>query len=308
MECRKSNACNTLWDSDRSEGFAIRESPISNARNGVRDNRVLASSNKCVGRFLDNCVAVVAAIVFGITSFYYHRGEGGARTESTYSNARNAVRNSNRGEGGAKFESSIPNARNAIRDGNRSEGGATIESFTPNARDAIRDGDGSEGGALTKSPISNARDAVRDGDRSEGGATRESPISNALNTISDSDRGEGFTLVESNISNARNAIRNSDRGEGGAIIESRITNARNWTIEGDDTLAVLVFVANDICAEDISFIWCNHCAINRGIQDLPCRVNAYTHILLVEIGNIISPIRTHIVSFSTNWNIRSIDF
>ena len=139
--------------------------------------------------------------------------------------------------------------------------------------------------AITESIQSNACYAIRDGDRGKGGAISESPISNGLDAVRDGDRGERFALVE-----------------------SLLTNARHWAIEGDDTLAVFVFVAYDICTKDIGFIWSDFIAIGRGVQDLPCRVNAYTHILLIEIGNIIPPIRTHIVSFSTTWNIRSIHF
>ena len=94
-----SNARYAIGDGNGGEGGATRESIISNARYAVRNDCILTASNKGICRYFNNCVAVVAAIVFGITSFYYHRGEGAATTESTYSNARNAIRDGNRGEG-----------------------------------------------------------------------------------------------------------------------------------------------------------------------------------------------------------------
>ena len=139
-------------------------------------------------------------------------------------------------------------------------------------------------------------------------ATTESIQSNACYAIRDSDRGKGGAISESPISNGRDAVRDGDRGERFALVESLLTNARHWAIEGNDTLAVFVLVAYDICTKDIGFIWSDDITIGGGISDLPRRVNAYTHILLIEVGNIISPIRTHIVSFSSNWNIRSIHF
>ena len=102
------------------------ESPISNARNAIRDG---------------------------------DGGEGGP-SESSLSNARYAVRDSHRGEGGAILESPISNARYAIGDSDRGEGGAIIESILSNARYTIRNGEGGEGGALIESPISNACYAV----------------------------------------------------------------------------------------------------------------------------------------------------
>ena len=127
------------------------------------------------------------------------------------------------------------------------------------------DNHGGEGGAIKESINSYSRDAVRDSDRGEGGATIESLNFNARDTIRDGDRSEGGTLIESLTSNALYTARDSDRGQRRAFIESIISNARHWTIEGDDTLSVFVGVAYDVSTKDVGFIWCNHCAINRGI-------------------------------------------
>ena len=208
-----SNARNAIRDSDRSEGAATIESPISNARDVVGDGGILTASNKGICRFLDNCVAVLAAIVGGITSFYYHRGEGGAIIESL---------------------------------------------------------------------ISNVRDAVGDGDRGERGAIIERPHKNTRHAFGNSHGSQREAIPERTHSNARDAIRDSDRGEGGATLESQPSNARDWTIEGDDSLAVLVGVAYDLCAEDIGFIWSDGIAIGGGIGDLPSWVDRLWTIFLDE--------------------------
>ena len=96
-------------------------------------------------------------------------------------------------------------------------------------------------------------------------AITESIQSNACYAVRDGDRGEGGAIIESPLSNGRDGVRDCDRGERFALVESLLTNARHWTIEGDDTLAVLVLVAYDICAEDIGFIRCNDIAIGGGI-------------------------------------------
>jgi hypothetical protein len=72
-ESQHPNVSNALWDRNGGEGGATSKSPISNARNCVRNNCLLTSSNKCVGRFLDNCVAISAAIIGRITIYYHHR-------------------------------------------------------------------------------------------------------------------------------------------------------------------------------------------------------------------------------------------
>ena len=88
--------------------------------------------------------------------------------------------------------------------------------------------------------------------------------------------------------------------------ESLLTNARDWTIESDDTLAVLVGVAYDIGAEDIYIIWFNDFAIGRGVQDLPCRVNA---IFLDERCNAIcSPFGSLVCLLCATWDIGGGEF
>ena len=126
-----------------------------------------------------------------------------------------------------------------------------------------------QGIATQESTISNTRHTFGDGNGGQRRAIRESTTSNACYTIGDSDRGERGALRESTLTNARNAIRDGDRGEGFTLVESLLTNARDWTIEGNDTLAVLVGVAYDICTKDIGGIRSDDIAIGGGIGDLP---------------------------------------
>ena len=157
----------------------------------------MTASNKGITCCFDNRIAILAAIVIGITTLYEHRSKGGTSNESPLSNGRYTMGDCNRGKGGAKHESYISNARNAIGDDDGGEGGAAIKSRNSNTRDAIGDccilttnnkGIGSgfddsiaipatvvggitafhyysnEGGARSKSTISNTRDAIRDGE------------------------------------------------------------------------------------------------------------------------------------------------
>ena len=95
-------------------------------------------------------------------------------------------------------------------------------------------------------------------------------------------------MNESMNSNARDTIRDGDGGERGAIIiESIISNARDRSIESDDTLAVLVGVANDICTKDIFIIWSDDITIGGGIGDLPGWVDRRWAIFLDERCNAI---------------------
>ena len=88
------------------EGGAPRESPISNARDAIRDS---------------------------------DGSEGRTTRESIIPNARYAVGDGDRSKGGATSESQISNARYAVGDGDGSKGGASIESALSNARHAVRD-------------------------------------------------------------------------------------------------------------------------------------------------------------------------
>ena len=225
LESRPSYTRDAVGDGDGGEVGASTESITSNARYAVGDNRVLTTSNQCISCRFNNRIAVVAAIVCSIAFFNYHGGEGGARTESSISNARYAIGDSEGGEGGAITESITSNARNAVGDNrvlttsnkgissgfdnritvvaaivgsitffyyHRGKGGATRESMLSNARDAIRDGDGGEGEAIPESITSNARYAVRDSDRGEGGAIFESRTSNARYAVDNTIVGDGF--------------------------------------------------------------------------------------------------------------------
>ena len=147
--------------------------------------------------------------------------------------------------------------------------------------------------------ILNARDAIRYGDRSEGGAIIERIPVNDRNVITNRNRSKSGTSSKSRPPKTCDAIGNGDGGERRAIFESSFSNACYWTIEGNDTLAVLVFVVYDICAKDIGFIWSDDIAIGRGIGDLPCRVNAIFH----KLANILRPIRCLVCLLRATWDI-----
>ena len=149
---------------------AIKESHLFNTRNAVRDNCVLAASNKGIRCSLNNRIAIFATIVSVITAFNYYRGKGGATPESGHSNTRYAFRDSNRGEGGAITESPTSNTRYAARDSNGCEERAIIESIISNTRNAVANGNRCESVAIIESPTSNTHYAVRDGDSGKGAA------------------------------------------------------------------------------------------------------------------------------------------
>ena len=359
-----SNARDAIRDSDRGEGGATTESPISNAhyairdlnrghrraltesiisnaRDAIRDNCILAAKNKGVSSSFYDSIAILSAIVGSITTFDHDRSNGIAITESTISNARYAVRDGDRGEGRATIESTTSNARNAIWNGDGGERGTTHKNINSNARYTIGDGDGGEGGATIESIISNARYAVRNdciltasnegigsgfnnciavfttiiygiaifnGHRCEGGAISESTFSYARNAIRDGDRGEGGAIVESVVSNVRYAVGNGDRGERGANLESIISNARYairdsnryktrtpiksifsnaryWCIEGNRTYSIFINVAYDVCAKSICIIWSYDTIISGGVIDL-----LSFHTILYKLAYIFCPI------------------
>ena len=160
IESPLSNTRHTIGDGHRGKGGATKESIISNARDAVRDDCILATCNQGIGGSFNNRIAILTAVVGSITCFYHHGGEGEAQNESRTSNARDAIRDGDGGEGGAIRESRTSNARDTIRDGDGGERGAQSESLPSNARDAVGDGDRGEGAAIIESRISNARDAV----------------------------------------------------------------------------------------------------------------------------------------------------
>ena len=87
-----SNTRYTIRDSDGYEGGAPGESTRYNARHAVRNNCVLTTDNKGVSSRFDNCVAVIATIIGGITFFNYNGSKGGTTMESTDSNSRYTLR------------------------------------------------------------------------------------------------------------------------------------------------------------------------------------------------------------------------
>ena len=84
----------------------------------------MTTSNEGVVGSCNNRIAVIATIVSSIFAFHNHGGKGVATSESSLSNARYALWDSDGGEGGAFTESLISNALYAIGDGHRGEGRA----------------------------------------------------------------------------------------------------------------------------------------------------------------------------------------
>ena len=253
-----SNTRYTIRNGHGGKGKPI-ESPTSNARYAIGDNRILTTCYKRISRSLNNRITILTTIVGGITTFYYHRGEGVATSESTLANTLNAIRDGDRCEGRTIGESTLAYTLNAIRDSDGVEIGAISESLLSNACYAVRnnriltaryeciscrsdDGitifttiifcvatfyyHGGEVGATPESTFSNANYAIRDSDRGERCATSESMTSNASYIIRDGHRGEETATRECTTSYTYHAIGNSKGGEGEALIKSIISNAR----------------------------------------------------------------------------------
>ena len=51
---------------------------ISDTCDTIRDDSIAATSNKGIGSCFDDCIAVLATVVDGITTFDYYRSQGGA--------------------------------------------------------------------------------------------------------------------------------------------------------------------------------------------------------------------------------------
>jgi hypothetical protein len=83
-----------------------------------------------------------------------------------------------------------------------------------------------------------------------------------------------------------------------------ISNARDRSIESDDTLAVLVFVAYDISTEDIGFIWFNNIAIGGGVKDLP----SWVAFSLDELTYLTRPIGCLVCLLRATWDIGGCEF
>jgi type IV secretory pathway VirB2 component (pilin) len=127
LESKISNGRYVFWDGNRGEGGATIESPTPNICYAVGDDCILTTCNEGIRGGFDNCIAVVAAIIGCIATFYHHGSEGGAN------------------------KSIISNTRYAVGDGDGGEGGAIIESIMSNTYYTVRDGDGGERGAISES-------------------------------------------------------------------------------------------------------------------------------------------------------------
>ena len=82
IESETSNIRHTLGDNNGGKGGATRESSLFNTRHTIGDNAVLATADKCIGRCVDNRVALLSTIIHRITFCYDHGGKGFATFEN----------------------------------------------------------------------------------------------------------------------------------------------------------------------------------------------------------------------------------
>ena len=121
MESLISNACYAIGDGDGCKRGAITESIISNTPYAIGDSGSLTPCNKRIGSRLNDCIAILSAIIGCITAFDYHRCKRRTIVERKISNTCYAIRDGNGGEGGATSKSTIFNSRYAVRNSNGGE-------------------------------------------------------------------------------------------------------------------------------------------------------------------------------------------
>ena len=138
-------------------------------------------------------------------SVIYRRSQTGAISESTISNACDAIRNCHRCQTAAIIESKISNACDTIRNLDRGQTGAIRESRTCDCFNTIRNSICSGIGSRYIRKYMSIIDR-----RFQTSATPESLIPNACNTIRNGYRGQLTASEESPISNACDATRNSN--------------------------------------------------------------------------------------------------
>ena len=141
----------------------------------------MAALDQCVCFCFNNGIAVIAAIVYGITFFYNDRNQ----TITI-------------------FERRISNTCYAVRDINGSKIPATIECQFSNTRNAVWDSDGSQISTIGERLFSYARYAVRDSNRFQTIATIEGILSNARYTARDGNGCQTRATIECQFSNTRN--------------------------------------------------------------------------------------------------------
>ena len=133
------NTCYAVRNVDGGRGGVICKSIISYSFDAIGDYCIWAASNKGITFCFNYRIAIVTAIVSGVTIFHNYGSKVGAITKNSLSNARNTIADSDGGKGRTKPESIIPNTLYAIGDSNRGKGGATRESALSNNIDAVWD-------------------------------------------------------------------------------------------------------------------------------------------------------------------------
>jgi hypothetical protein len=148
---------------------------------------------------VDNCVAILSAVIHGVAFLYYDFGQRRARILESSSLVKLP---SNR----IVATGHLSNTCDAGGNSNRCQRRAIRESTITNTLDASGNSNGFQRSALEESLHANTRHSIRDRDRLQKSATLESRLSNTLHTIGDSNRGKGGATLESLISNTRDAI------------------------------------------------------------------------------------------------------
>ena len=99
----------------------------------------MTTNYQCVAGCFNNGIAVLTAIIHGITFFDYYRSQARAISERTLSNTRYAVRDGDRSQTRATLERPLSNTRHAVRDSDGSKTSAILERIISNTRYAVGD-------------------------------------------------------------------------------------------------------------------------------------------------------------------------
>ena len=129
MKGMSADACHTVGDSDRRKTCAVRESPIADTLDTVRNSD---------GR------------------------KARAAPEDTFAEARDAVGDSDRRKARTIIESIRADARHAVRDSDGRKARAKIEDRKTDARDAVGDSDRRKARTIIECPSADARHAITD--------------------------------------------------------------------------------------------------------------------------------------------------
>ena len=96
----------------------------------------------------------------GVERIHRDRGQAGAVSERTVSDAGDAVGDRDAGQAGAARERTGPDAGDAVGDRDAGQAGAVSERTVPDAGDAVGDRDAGQAGAARERIVPDAGDAV----------------------------------------------------------------------------------------------------------------------------------------------------